>query len=340
MVKIEKNLDLTKFTSLKVGDKASYFATIKSLKDLKEAHVFAKENNLGIFVLGGGTNLLITKFLDLLVLKNELKGIEIKRETKNHVYLQAYSGQWWSSLVDFAVKNNWGGLENLYYVPGTVGAAPVQNIGAYGKELKDNFVSLKAFDFKTGKIKEFLNKDCQFGYRDSIFKRKYKNRYFIISIIVKLDKKPKLVLNYGKVKEKLEAKGISAFDVEKVAKVIKEIRDEKLPNPAVLPNAGSFFKNPEIKNLHFEKLKEKYPEIVSFKTNRRSFVKVPAGWLIEQAGFKGKRFKSVGMYEKQALILVNYKNAKPKEVLSLVEKIKKEIKKKFDIKLEEEVVIL
>ncbi len=340
MLEIKKNHDLTKFTSLKVGDKASYFAVLKNFDDLIKAHNFAKEKKIDIFVLGGGTNVLISSFLKLLVIKNEIKGISKEKETKNHVYIRAHSGESWSTLVDFSVSRNWGGLENLYYVPGTVGAAPVQNIGAYGKELKDSLVSLKAYDLKTGKIKEFSNKDCQFSYRNSVFKKKYKNRFFIISILVKLDKKPKLQLDYGQIKEKLNNLGILNPNTKQVAKVIKKIRDEKLPNPAVLPNAGSFFKNPEIKLADFKKLKEKHPDIVSFKASKKSLVKVPAGWLIEKAGFKGKRFGPVGMYEKQALILVNYKQAKAKDVLKLVSNVKKSVKQKFNIKLEEEVVIL
>ncbi len=337
MLEIRENLDLTKFTSLKVGDKASYFVLVKNLDDLKEAHSIACEKKLDIFVLGGGTNILISRPLNLLVLKNEIKGINIEKETKNHVYIRANSGEWWSSLVDFSVAKNLGGLENLYYVPGTVGAAPVQNIGAYGRELKDSLVSLKAYDFKTKKIKEFSNKDCQFSYRNSIFKTKYKNRFFILSILVKLDKKPKLQLDYGQIKQRLKS---SKPSTKQVAKVIKEIRDEKLPNPAKLPNAGSFFKNPEIKLADFKKLEKKYPDIVSFQASKKSLIKVPAGWLIEKAGFKGKRFGPVGMYEKQALILVNYDKAKAKDVLNLVKKVKKQVKKKFNINLEEEVVIL
>jgi UDP-N-acetylmuramate dehydrogenase len=340
MLEIKKNLDLTKYTSLKVGDKAKYFVIVKDKDDLIKALFFAKENNLKVFILGGGTNTLITKALNCLVIKNEIKGLNLIKETKNYSYVLANSGETWSRLVDFVINKNLGGLENLYYVPGTVGAAPIQNIGAYGKELKDNFFSLLAYDLKTGKYKEFSKKDCQFGYRDSVFKNKYKDRFFIISIIVKLDKKPKLVLNYGQVKERLLELGIKKPSILQVAKIIKKIRDEKLPNPAVLPNAGSFFKNPIIKENHFKKLVKDYPNIPNFKTNQKKLIKVPAAWLIEKSGFKGKKFKSVGMYEKQALILVNYDKAKAKDVLSLVKRIKNKVYKKFQIKLEEEVNIL
>lgn len=340
MLEIKKNVNLSNFTSLKIGDKAKYFVVVKSEDDLKKALFFAKENDLNIFVLGGGTNTLITKNLDFLVIKNEIKGIKIIKETKNHVFVEANSGEIWTTLVDFSISKNLGGLENLYYVPGTVGAAPIQNIGAYGKELKDNFVSLLAFDLKTAKFRNFSKADCKFGYRDSVFKNKYKNRFFIVNIKVKLDKKAKLVLNYGQVKERLSEIGIEKPNIKQVAKIIKKIRDEKLPNPAVLPNAGSFFKNPEIKKNHFKKLLKKYPNIPNFKASKENLIKVPAGWLIEQAGFKGKKFKSVGMYEKQALILVNYNKAKAKDVLALVKKIKNKVYKKFQIKLEEEVNIL
>lgn len=340
MLEIKKNINLKSYTSLKIGDKASYFVVVKNEDDLRKALFFAKENNLDTFILGGGTNTLITKKLNCLVIKNEIKGIKILKETKNHVFVQAKSGENWSSFVDFSLNKNLAGLENLYYVPGTVGAAPIQNIGAYGKELKDNFFSLKAFDLKKGEIREFFIKDCQFGYRDSIFKNKYKNRFFILSITVKLDKKVKLVLNYGQVKERLDELGIKKPNIRQVAKIIKTIRDEKLPNPAVLPNAGSFFKNPEIKLSHFKKLEKKYSNIANFKASKRGYIKIPAGWLIEQAGFKGKRFNSVGMYEKQALILVNYNKAKAKDALNLIKKVKNKVNKEFQIKLEEEVNIL
>ena len=340
MLEIKKEVDLKKYNSLKIANKAKYFAVISAEENLKEALCFANLKNLDIIVLGGGTNILVSKKINALVLKNELKGIKLKKETKNHVYLEASSGQWWSSLVDYCLKNNWSGLENLYYVPGTVGAAPVQNIGAYGVELKDHFFSLRAFDFKTGKIKVFRKKDCQFAYRHSIFKGKYKNRFFILSLIVKLNKKAKLKLDYGDIKKKLEEKNIVKPSILELANVIKEIRDSKLPNPAVLANAGSFFKNPEISKAKYKKLVKKYPDIKSFKASSESLVKIPAGWLIEKAGFKGKRFNKVAMYEKQALILVNYGNASALDVLNLVNKIKRKVKKYFDIELQEEVIIL
>ncbi len=340
MLEIKKNVNIKNYTSLKIGDKAKYFVIVENEDEFKKALFFAKENNLKVLVLGGGTNTLITKVLNCLVIKNDIKGIKIVKETKNHAFIEAMSGEIWTTLVDYCISKNLGGIENLYYVPGTVGAAPIQNIGAYGKELKDNFVSLLAFDLKTGKFKEFSKDDCKFGYRDSIFKNKHKDRFFIINIIVKLDKKPKLVLNYGQIKERLSDLGVKEPNIKQVAKIIKKIRDEKLPNPVVLPNAGSFFKNPEIKENHFKKLIKKYPNVPNFKASKKSLVKVPAGWLIEQAGFKGKKFKSVGMYEKQALILVNYNKAKAKDALSLVKRIKNKVYKKFQIKLEEEVNIL
>ncbi len=340
MLEIKKNVNLRNYTSLKVGDIAKYFVIVKNEEDLKSANFFAKENKLDIVVLGGGTNILITKKLNCLVIKNEIKGISILKETKNHVFVLANSGEIWSALVDYAINKKLAGIENLYYVPGTVGAAPIQNIGAYGKELKDNFFSLKAYDFKTGKYKEFSKKDCQFAYRDSVFKNKYKNRFFILNITLKLDKKPKLVLDYGQVRERLLQNGIKKPNILEVAKIIKEIRNEKLPNPAILPNAGSFFKNPQISLSQFKKLKNNYPNIPNFKGTKKTLIKIPAGWLIEKAGFKGKRFDSVGMYEKQALILVNYNKAKAKDILALVLKVKHQIYKQFQIKLEEEVNIL
>lgn len=340
MLKIQRQVNLAPYTTLKVVAKATYFAVIKDEIELKEAIIWAKTKKLDIFVLGGGSNILFTKTVKALVLKNEIKGVRVVKESSASAWVEARSGESWSSLVHFAIERNWGGIENLYYVPGTVGAAPVQNIGAYGAELKDTFVSLKAFNLKTGKEKIFSKKDCAFGYRQSIFKGKAKGKYFIASITLKLSKKPFLSLDYGDIKAKLAEQGLKKPNIKELAEIIRQIRDSKLPNPAVLANAGSFFKNPEISLVAFKKLQKKFPEIKFFPGSKKNLIKVPAGWLIEQAGFKGKRFGAVGMYEKQALILVNYGGAKATEVVKHIKRVQVGVFKKFDIKIEPEVNIV
>jgi len=292
-----------------------------------------------LWILGSGSNVLISKKIAGLVLKNELKGIEVIKKTPDYVLVEALSGELWSKLVNFSVERGFYGLENMFLIPGTVGAAPVQNIGAYGVELKDFFYHLRAIDLQTGHEKIFSLKDCRFGYRDSIFKKKFKNKYFIYSVTIKLKRQPSFQLKYGSIQEKLMAKGITKPDVRDIVEVIQEIRNNKLPNPAVLPNAGSFFKNPEISKIRFNQLQKKYPQIPSFSVNRTK-VKIPAGWLIEQAGFRGKKFGPVGIYKKQALILTTNGKASAQQVLLVVRKIKLAIKRKFGITLEEEVNII
>ncbi len=231
------------------------------------------------------------------------------------------------------------GLENLFLIYGTVGAAPIQNIGAYGVELKDYFYHLRALDLKTGHEKIFAARDCEFGYRDSVFKHRLKNKYFIYAVTVKLKTTPDFKLDYGSIREKLLEQGIKEPYCRDVIRTIQEIRTSKLPNPALLPNAGSFFKNAEISRVKFKNLLKKYPQLPNFPATKNK-VKIPAGWLIEQAGFKGKKIGPVSMYAKQALILVNHGAAEAKHVLALSRKVKAAVKRKFGIDLEEEVRII
>lgn len=340
MLNIEENINLAQYATLKIPALARYFTVVKNDNEIQEAIKLAYDKSLNLFILGGGSNILFSQDLQALVIKNELKGISIVKETEENIYLQAASGEIWSALVHYAVSHNFGGIENLFYVPGTVGAAPVQNIGAYGVELKDVFDSLKAVDLNSGEIKEFSLEDCHFGYRDSIFKNEAKGRYFIVSVTLKLNKKPELKLDYGDIKLKLIEQNISNPSVKVVAEIIREIRDAKLPNPSVLANAGSFFKNPEVSKAFFDKLQLKYPDIKYFPGSQEDLIKIPAGWLIERAGFKGKRFANVAMYEKQALILVNYGGASAKEVLEHVNRVQSGVEKKFGIKIEPEVNII
>jgi UDP-N-acetylmuramate dehydrogenase len=339
MLNIEKNIILAPYTSFKIGQAAEFFAIIKSLADLKEAIAWARKNKKAIFILGGGSNVLISKKIKGLVLKNEIRGIKIVNDKAKYSLVEALSGESWTKFVNFTVENNLYGLENLFLIYGTVGAAPIQNIGAYGVELKDSFYSLLAIDLKTGEAKKFSSADCKFGYRDSIFKNKLKGKYFIYSVTVKLNKKADLKLDYGSIRKELLFKGISDPYLKDVIKVITEIRNNKLPNPGVLPNAGSYFKNAEISSKKLKELLKKYPTIPNFKVASGK-IKIPTGWLIEQAGFKGKKIGSVSMYEKQALILVNHGGAEAKHVLSLVKKVKAAVKKKFGIDIQEEVNVI
>jgi UDP-N-acetylmuramate dehydrogenase len=339
MLKIEKKHSLTKYTTLKVSSTADYFAIVKNKNELLEAIAFARAKKQLIFILGGGSNVLLSKTIKGLVIKNEMQGIKVVEKNKSLVLVEASSGEIWSKFVSYTVENKFYGLENLFLIYGTVGAAPVQNIGAYGVELKDCFHHLSAIDLKTGNEKIFSANDCRFGYRDSIFKNKLKGRYFIYSVTVALLRKPDFKLGYGSIGEALKLKGIKKPTAYDVIKTIEEIRNSKLPNPFILPNAGSFFKNPEVNLQTFKNLFVKYPDMPSFQINRSKF-KIPAGWLIEQAGLKGKKFGPVRMYEKQALILVNEGGASSKQVLNLVAKVKLAVKKKFGLDLSEEVNII
>jgi UDP-N-acetylmuramate dehydrogenase len=335
MLKIQKNIKLAQYTTLKIGSTAEFFAVITSKDELLEAISWSKEHNQPITILGGGSNLLITSKIKGLVIKNEIIGTQITAETKNEAWLTGNSGEVWSKFVSYAVKNELYGLENLYLIYGTVGAAPVQNIGAYGVELKDIFDSLVGIDLKTGKEKIFKLADCKFAYRDSVFKKKLKGKYFIYQVTVKLSKKPTFKIDYADIKTEL---GKKKPDLKNVIAAIFKIRNGKLPNPVMLPNAGSFFKNPEISVAQFKKLQLKYPDIKSFASGKK--IKVPAGWLIEKAGFKGKKFGPVSMYEKQALILVNHGGATATQILKHIDRVQAAVLKQFGIKLEPEVNII
>lgn len=339
MLKVDKKAPLGPLTTIKIGSKADFLTSVKSEHDLLEALAWARAHKQEIFILGGGSNILFTKPIKALVIKNEIKGINIISQNKSFALVEAASGEAWSRFVNFTVKNNLFGLENLFLIPGTVGAAPMQNIGAYGVEVKDSLMSLRALDIKTHQIKTFSNSDCKFAYRDSIFKNKYRGRYFILSVTFKLSLKPNFKLDYGSIREELKVQGINRPSAQELINTIQRLRNSKLPNPGVLPSAGSFFKNPIIPRVQLKKLLIKFPDLKYF-TEENNKIKIPAGWLIEKAGFKGKKFGRVGMYEKQALVLINYGGATGREALHLVKKIQKVIKNKFDLELTPEVNII
>lgn len=326
---------LKAYNTFGIDVKAKDFISVDSLIALQ--NTLEKHKDQEIFVLGGGSNMLLTKDIDQLVLHIDLKGIEVVKQDDTHVWVKAQAGESWHHLVLWTLKNDFGGIENLSLIPGCVGAAPIQNIGAYGVELKDVFDSCMAKDIKTGEITEFSNKDCKFGYRESIFKTSVKGKYIIISAVLKLTKSNhQIKTSYGAITTELEKNKIINPTIQEISKAVIAIRESKLPNPKEIGNSGSFFKNPVIDREMFKTIQEHYPEMPFYEVSDH-LVKVPAGWLIEQAGFKGKRFGDAGVHQKQALVLVNYGNATGLEIFNLAQHIQQTIKDKFGIAVEMEV---
>ena len=290
--------------------------------------------------LGGGSNVLLCNDYAGLVIRNAIKGKQIVHEDDDHVLLKVYSGESWHETVMYCVERNWGGIENLSLIPGTVGAAPMQNIGAYGVELEQVFDHLEAFNLHTFELETFNKSQCAFGYRESVFKRQLKGQYFIYSVTFKLNKKPSIHADYGDIQAILNEKGLSpeTAGIKDVSDAVIHIRQSKLPDPKVLGNSGSFFKNPQITIEHFEALKIQFPDIKGYPQN--DGMKVPAGWLIEQCEWKGKRVGNTGSHAKQALVLVNYGGATGSEIYQLAQDIIQSVADKFTIHLEPEVNIV
>jgi UDP-N-acetylmuramate dehydrogenase len=347
-MRIEKNYNLKSHNTFGIEAHCSAFATVKNEQDLETV---LAQNTLPVYVLGSGSNMLFTQpKYDVLFIKNEIKGIKKvqnieassnaeKSTFSKYQIIEIGSGVGWHELVLWCLNHNLGGIENLSLIPGTVGAAPIQNIGAYGVELKDIFVKLDAINLQTLKNKTFRYNDCLFGYRDSVFKNELRGTFFIIKVYLKLTQKAhKIKTNYGDIKSVLTEKNISNPTIQEVSDAVIQIRQSKLPDPSVIGNAGSFFKNPEISKLKFEALKNTFPNIVGYPTENG--VKVAAGWLIEQCGWKGKRMGGIGVHEQQALVLVNYGNGKGLEIKQLAENIQYSILEKFGIELSTEVNIL
>lgn len=337
-MKLEENFSLKAYNSFGIDIKAAFFGELHSENDLQQciADGLFKEK---VLILGGGTNMLFTRDFPGVVLQNNLKGISVVSETGQSVLIRAAGGVIWHSLVEYSVAKNWGGIENLSLIPGTVGAAPMQNIGAYGVELKDVFYSLEATDILTGEIKLFNFNDCKFGYRNSIFKNELKGKYFISGVTLQLNKNPKVNITYGAIKDVLKLQDITNPGIKEVSDAVISIRKSKLPDPKILGNAGSFFKNPEIEISKFEKLVKVFPNIPSYPAGN-GLIKIPAGWLIEQCGWKGKRVGNTGAHKDQALVLVNYGNATGEEIYALALEIKRSVKDKFDIDIDPEVNII
>ena len=336
---IIENYPLLKLNTFGVDVKAKYFIsinTVNELIDLTKTKVF---KDLQLLILGGGSNILFTKDFDGLIILNNIKGKEIIDQTQESIFLKIGAGENWHELVMYTVDNGWGGIENLSLIPGNTGTAPMQNIGAYGVEIKETFVELEALEISSGKIVKFNNSDCEFGYRESVFKNKMKNQYIILNITLELKKNPVLNINYGDVKAILESQNINNPSIKEVSNTIISIRQSKLPDPKIIGNSGSFFKNPIVSLNQLEFIKKKYPNVVNYKINENE-VKIAAGWMIERAGWKGKKFNNHGVHEKQALVLVNYGLANGMEIFNLSEEIILDIKDKFGITLEREVNII
>lgn len=337
---LKENFSLKNYNSFGLDVKARYFAEVTSVQELKElikSPIFKSQKHL---VLGGGSNVLFTQDFDGLLIKISIKNISIVKETSEYAYLKAMAGDVWHEVVLYSLEKGLGGLENLSLIPGQIGAAPMQNIGAYGIELKSVFESLEALEIATGEIKTFTKETCGFGYRESVFKNILKGKFIILSVLLKLRKTQEEVhVEYGAIQQVLTEKGIKKPNAKAVSEAVIEIRQSKLPNPKVLGNAGSFFKNPVLEKTQFEALLKAQPNMPNYDLGNGTF-KVPAGWLIEQCGWKGKVVGNVGAHKNQALVLVNYGSASGKELLHLAEKIQESVFEKFGVKISPEVNII
>ena len=332
----KNNISIKKYNSFKVDHKIKKFYRIQSKEEMIKVKRSISKNEK-IIILGGGSNILFTKNFNGSILYNNILGKEIIKETKKNIYIKFGAGENWDKSVEFCVKNKWYGIENLSLIPGSVGAAPIQNIGAYGTEIKDYIYEVSGINLSNGKSQIYENKLCNFSYRNSIFKRKLKNIFFITHVTIKLSKSKKLNLSYNEVKKYFRNKKSNEITIDNVRKKIIEIRESKLPDPKKLGNCGSFFKNPLVNFYFFNNLKNKYPDIIGFKNSNG--MKISAAWLIEKCGWKGYKKDNIGVYKNHALVLVNYGSNNGKKIYKLSEKIKESVNEKFNISLENEVNI-
>jgi len=332
---LQRHFNLQAYNTFGINAFCDYFIEITTVSELLEIIHDEGLKSLPTLILGGGSNLLFTQDFKGLVIKNSIKGIDLLKENEKHVWLKSYSGEVWHDLVQYAITNNYGGIENLSLIPGQVGAAPMQNIGAYGIEIESVFDSLEAIDLQNGSTKIFHKETCQFGYRESIFKKEAKGKYYIVSVTFKLHKNPVFNTSYGAIQDTLQQMNAEP-SLKNISEAVVQIRTSKLPDPKVLGNAGSFFKNPEILQEQFIELQHQHLNIPHYPAANNK-IKVPAGWLIEQCGWKGKRVGNTGSHAQQALVLVNYGNATGEEIKILSQKIQQSVKEKFGIELIPEV---
>lgn len=337
-MQIQHNFSLKRYNTFGIDTKAQLFVAVHSIEELKQ--VLQENKNQKKFILGGGSNMLLTQDIKALVIHIDLKGKKIIKEDEGYVWVQANAGENWHEFVLWNIDHNYGGLENMSLIPGNVGTTPVQNIGAYGAEIKDTFVSCEAINIITQEIKTFTNADCKFGYRESIFKQELKDQYIITSVTFKLTKhNHKINTGYGDIQGELANHNITTPTIKDVSNAVIAIRQSKLPDPKELGNSGSFFKNPIISRELFNKVKTQHPEIKHYDVSETE-VKVPAGWMIEQAGLKGYRDGDAGVHARQALVLVNYGSATGQEILNLSKYVQKTVLDKFGITIEAEVNVI
>mgnify|MGYP006147594773 FL=1 len=332
-----QNTSLKAYNTFGIDVAAEHLVSIESTSELVKT--LAEINQKELLILGGGSNVLFMNDIKGTVLLNKLEGISVVDENEGHVWVKAGGGVNWHEFVLHCIHQNWAGIENLSLIPGSVGAAPMQNIGAYGVETKDVFHELEAIEISTGKIITFSNSDCQFGYRESVFKRALKGQYLISSVIFKLDKKPTFKTSYGAITNELENMKVTKLSIQAISNAVINIRRSKLPDPKVTGNAGSFFKNPVVPISLAENIKKEYPEAAAYPVDNNS-MKLAAGWLIDKAGWKGKTYGNYGVHPKQALVLVNYGGATGQNIYDLSTEILADIKSKFGVELEREVNIV
>lgn len=335
---ISENVSLQPYNTFGIEAKTRFMAEVQSVDDILSVLKDETVHQLPRLILGGGSNILLTQDFDGLVILNQIKGISVIEKGDDSVLIEAGSGEVWHDLVIHCVKNGWGGIENLSLIPGSVGAAPMQNIGAYGVEIKDVFEKLTALNLETLETHQFTNLECEFGYRESVFKRRLKGQFMIVAVQLRLRKNPVLNTSYGAIEGELSDKGISYPTIADVSQAVISIRQSKLPDPKELGNAGSFFKNPVINKLTFEKLQYKFPDIPNYPAPNG--IKLAAGWLVEQCGWKGKKIGSCGSHRDQALVLVNYGGSNGSEIFHLSEQIMQSVQDKFEIQLEREVNVV
>lgn len=338
-MKIQEKVSLRPYNTFGLEVNAARFAEVSSLAELRELILDPALKSLPKFILGGGSNILFTQDFNGLIIRNRIRGIEITNESEEYARVKSGAGEVWHSFVLWTLDHNLAGLENLSLIPGSVGAAPIQNIGAYGVEIKDTFYELDAMSLEDGSLTTFSREDCKFGYRDSIFKREAKNKFVIVSVTFHLNKKPALNTSYGAIEQELKAMNVQNAGIREISQAVINIRSSKLPDPAKIGNAGSFFKNPEVEISIYEKLKSEYPDLVGYKTGNNK-MKLAAGWLIEQAGWKGKTLGPVGMYEKQALVLVNLGGATGGDVKRTMAAVQAAVRERFGVELTPEPIFL